>query len=207
MTKIKICGITNLQDAKLAQKCGAAFLGFIFFKKSPRYIPPLKAKRIIDKLTSSEPVGVFVNEPIDKVRKVIRACGLAILQLHGNEPPEYCNALRRQGFKVIKAFRIRNKNSLKSIKRYNYKVNAFLFDTYSKKSYGGTGKSFDWKILYKDFVHPFFLSGGINLKNVKQAIKVVKPYAIDASSSLEKYPGKKNAALLEQFIKLALKKC
>lgn len=200
MINIKICGITNLADAKLAQKLGAKFLGFIFYKKSPRYVSPSLAKKIITQLKSSVlPVGVFVNEPLKKIKQIAQGCGIKILQLHGNESPQYSNILRRDGFKVIKVLRIKNKDSLKPISKYDSKVDAFLFDTYSKESFGGTGKVFDWKILGMDFKVPIFLSGGINSQNVKKATRIIKPYAIDASSSLEKYPGKKDSILLKQF--------
>lgn len=199
MTNIKICGITNLADAKLAQKLGARFLGFVFYPKSPRCITPEEAKKIISKLSKSFPVAVFVNEPLSSVRQIAQYCGIRFLQLHGDESPQYCDTLRREGFKVIKAFRIKDKKSLGKIEQYNYKVNAFLFDTFSKESFGGTGKAFDWKILKQEFTAPIFLSGGINVRNVRQAVKSMNPYAIDVSSSLEAYPGKKDPMLLRQF--------
>jgi phosphoribosylanthranilate isomerase len=200
MTQVKICGITNLKDAQLARKFGANFVGFIFYEPSPRYITPTEAKLIIAKIGKKVlPVGVFVNASLKTVREIARYCGIKILQLHGSESPAYCDTLRKEGFKVIKALRIKGKGPLKNISRYDYKVNAFLFDTYSPKTFGGTGRTFNWKILKCKFSAPIFLSGGINAKNVQAAIRAVQPYAVDASSSLEQFPGKKSHRLLRQF--------
>ncbi|MEW6170221.1 MAG: phosphoribosylanthranilate isomerase [Candidatus Omnitrophota bacterium] len=200
MLKIKICGITNLKDALTAIKESADTLGFIFYKKSPRYINPQKAKKIIEKLPSRiNKVGVFVNEKERLVKKIVRNCKLNILQFHGNESPSYCQRFR--DYKVIKAFRIKNRNSLKDIPKY--KVDYYLLDTYQKNKIGGTGETFDWELikLVKKIKKPIILSGGLNPNNITKAIKKTKPNAIDLSSGVEKYPGKKDSGLLKKLFK------
>lgn len=200
MLKIKICGIANLKDALTSIKSGADTLGFIFYKKSPRYINPKEAKLIIQKLPSRiNKVGVFVDEKKDMVQKVAKQCKLNILQFHGNETPIYCQKFKE--YKVIKVFRIKNKNSLKDISKY--KVDYYLLDSYQKDKFGGTGKVFNWRLvrLVKKFKKPIILSGGLNSDNVLEAIKKTKPHAIDLSSGVEKYPGKKDSALLKKLFK------
>lgn len=198
MVRVKVCGITNLKDAQAAVAGGANALGFIFYKKSPRYIAPKKARRIIAKLPLFViPVGVFVSEDLETIRKVSRACGLCTIQLHGDESPAYCRKLIKY-YQVIKAFRIADK--FPAINKYP--AHAYLFDTYHKKQYGGSGKAFNWNLLVnKKFARPVILSGGLNPKNVRQAILCVKPFAVDVSSGVEVRPGKKNPRLLKNFLK------
>ncbi len=205
MVKVKICGITNLEDALCAVKEGADALGFVFYKKSPRYIPPFKAKIIISRLPKFvRKVGVFVNARETTIRRIARDLKLDILQFHGNESKYFCS--RFSNFKVIKTFRVRERIHPTDLLKYN--VWAYLFDSYSKKSFGGTGRSFDWSLLehLKHLRKTVFLSGGLNCKNVGKALKIIPAEWIDVSSSLEKYPGKKDIDKIKRFIKKA-KQC
>lgn len=201
MTKVKICGITNLEDAFAAVIAGTDALGFVFYKKSDRYIAPLKARnicRIIPKHILK--FGVFVNAQEKMVKKIAKSCGLDILQFHGDESPEFCRKFK--GYKIAKAFRIKDKLDLKDILRY--KTYAYLFDTLQESRFGGTGKSFNWKLLAKERNHirkPIFLSGGLTKNNVKEAIKIVRPDWVDVSSSVELRPGKKDKNKIKSFIK------
>lgn len=220
MLKIKICGITNLADALSAAKLGVDFLGFIFYKKSPRYISPKKAKRIIQKLSPDiKKVGVFVNEDIEKVKRIAKYLKLDFLQFHGEESPNYVlrfsakgsaegrpafgwrSASGGKGYKIIKAFRIKDKEIIKRIPKYN--TDLYLLDTYVKRKRGGTGETFNWNLAVKakSFKKPIILSGGLNPKNIVRAIKKVRPYAIDVSSGIERILGKKDLRLMAEFIK------
>lgn len=194
--KIKICGITNIEDALFAANCGADALGFIFFKGSPRYIEISSTKKIISHLPPFlTTVGVFVNEEPEEIRKIMQYVGLDVAQLHGDESPETCNTLPR----VIKAFRINTFNDLATLSKY--KVSAYLLDTYSPEQYGGTGKTFDWDIAVEAKKYgPLILSGGLNVGNVEQAIQKVKPYAIDVCSGIEQSKGKKDLKKMREFI-------
>jgi len=199
MIKVKICGITNLEDALAALFSGANALGFVFYKKSPRYISPLKARnisRILPKKISR--VGVFVDEDARTVKKLARFCGLDMLQFHGRETPAYCRKFK--GYKVIKAFLVKKELDLAKISEY--KGCAWLFDTYTKGSSGGTGKKFNWNLLRNavKMKHPVFLSGGLTARNVGRAIKLLKPDWVDASSALESMPGKKDHKKIKRFI-------
>ncbi|MCM8780116.1 MAG: phosphoribosylanthranilate isomerase [Candidatus Omnitrophica bacterium] len=198
--KVKICGITNLEDAQASVDAGCDALGFVFYKKSPRYIAPERAKKIIRGLPQRIiKIGVFVNEKEKFIKRIAKACCLDMLQFHGNESAEFCS--RFKVYKIIKAFRVKNKIELNKIKKY--RVFAYLFDTFVKSKIGGTGKTFDWKLLGRlDTLNKtIFLSGGLTAKNVKAAIKAVRPDWVDASSSLEKSPGKKEHKKVRTFIK------
>ncbi|MDD5561134.1 MAG: phosphoribosylanthranilate isomerase [Candidatus Omnitrophica bacterium] len=199
MVKIKICGITNLEDALAVLFSGANALGFVFYKKSPRYISPLKARnisRILPKKIAR--VGVFVDEDIKTVKKIARLCGLNMLQFHGHEPAAYCRKFK--GYKVIKAFPV--KDGLDLAKISEYKGCAMLFDTYLKGCPGGTGKKFNWNLLRKldKIKRPFFISGGLTAGNVGKVIKSLKPDWVDASSALESEPGKKDHRKIREFL-------
>ncbi len=196
---IKICGITNYGDGSICLKSGADMLGFIFYEKSPRHVHPETASRIIADLKANfsfDSVGVFVNPANEFVNNVIKISGLNALQFHGDESPSFIKDFK---IRKIKAFRIKEKSDILLCNDY-MDTDYFLFDTYSKKIYGGTGKVFDWKFLgdfkYKDRL---FLSGGINSDNLASAIEAVAPYAIDISSSLEKESGKKDIKKIEIF--------
>ncbi|MDO8748620.1 MAG: phosphoribosylanthranilate isomerase [Candidatus Omnitrophota bacterium] len=196
--KVKICGITNLADALAAQSLGASALGFVFYSKSPRYIPPKSAQRIISQLNKKiKKIGVFVNADSDLVKKTARLCGLDMLQFHGDETPDFCRKFNK--YKIIKAFRIKNEDSLKDIGKYP--VDYYLFDTFKKDSFGGTGSNFNWDILKGlKLTKPFFLSGGLNPKNIVSAVQAARADWVDASSGVEAKPGIKDKRLLRDFI-------
>lgn len=197
MTKIKICGITNIEDANLAIDFGADALGFIFYPKSKRYIEPEEAYKIISKLPPFiNIVGVFVNQAADEIKRVKEISGFDTVQIHGDETPDFCKEL---GCKLIKAIRVKEKIDLAEVESYN--VHAVLFDTYSANGYGGTGECFVWETLRDlNISKKVILSGGLNSDNVSEAIRIVNPYAVDVSSGVEDYPGKKNREKLKKFI-------
>lgn len=200
MTKIKICGMTNMEDAQKAASCGADAVGFVF-SKSPRKIAPPTAKSIIKGLKGQIlSVGVFVNESPDEVKKISEYCSLDAVQLHGDECPEYCSGFKRP---IIKAFRIKDESTLNIIPKYK-NVFAYLLDTFSERQYGGTGMAFDWSLAVKakKLGKPILLSGGLGLTNIESAIKAVIPYGVDISSSVEIRPGKKDHGLMNEIIRL-----
>ncbi|HAS16831.1 MAG TPA: phosphoribosylanthranilate isomerase [Nitrospiraceae bacterium] len=198
MVKVKICGITNLEDAIVAAEAGADALGFVFYPESPRYIEPGKVHDIISKLpVFITAVGVFVDESEDMIRRIMRESGVQIIQLHGSESPLLCTRFRE---KVIKAIRIKGKDSLNSMSMYP--VNTFLLDTFTEDKKGGTGIPFDWGIAVKAKDHgSIILSGGLNPSNVREAVKNVLPYGVDVSSGVELSPGKKDHKKIRGFIK------
>ena len=195
--RVKICGITSKEDALKAVHFGAWALGFIFYKKSKRYVSPSRVKKIIEDLPPFiTPVGVFVDTREGAVKDICEFTQIRTIQLHGEEDPRYC--ARFKGYKIIKAFRLKKGSALKDIS--SYKVDAYLFDTHDDDVQGGTGKSFDWEVLKdKKFDHPIILSGGLNASNVKEAIQIVQPFAVDVSSGVEKSPGVKDSHLLSTF--------
>lgn len=197
MTKVKICGIKKLQDAFFAVDYGADALGFVF-AKSIRKVSKEKARAIIRKLPPFvTTVGLFVNETVENMEATCVFCGLNAIQLHGNEPPNIINKLKN--FKTIKAFRIQNEKDISSIK--TYKPSAILLDGYSENQMGGTGISFDWKIVRKLKTSiPIIVAGGLTHSNVSQAVKIVKPYGVDVSSGVETKPGQKDKRLIKKFI-------
>jgi phosphoribosylanthranilate isomerase len=200
MTKVKICGITNLKDARHAVACGADFLGFVFYPLSPRFISPQKAREIIQALPRSiEAVGVFVNEDPVEVKRVAKYCGLGLIQLHGDESPGYLKRLKSRS--VLKALRIKDRIPWVKIRSYGKVM--FLFDTYQKNLFGGTGKSFQWEILksLKKKSIKFIVSGGLRPENVKELVSNIRPFAVDVSSGVESKPGKKDKLLVKKFIK------
>jgi phosphoribosylanthranilate isomerase len=199
MVKVKICGITNLEDALAAVDYGADALGFVFYKGSPRYISPSDAREIIMRLPPFiTTVGVFVDEPTEEIERIMRHASLDIAQLHGHEPPEACILTRR----VIKAIRVKELSDLEPLKRY--RVSAFLLDTYTPESLGGTGQIFNWDIAVaaKQF-GKVILAGGLNPENIEKAIRWVRPYAVDVSSGIEEDKGKKDLRRMRLFIERA----
>ncbi|WP_092345453.1 phosphoribosylanthranilate isomerase [Desulfuromusa kysingii] len=197
MTRVKICGITNLEDALSAVAAGADALGFVFYPNSPRYISPEKAKDI----TSALPpfvttVGLFVNASSATILQVMQTAGLGVVQLHGDETAEACVLAP---YPVIKAVRVRGADSLAGVEKF--KVSALLLDAWSEKHYGGSGESFDWQ-LAKQLTggSPLILAGGLTPANVAEAIRVVHPYAVDVSSGVEKRPGYKDPDKVHKFI-------
>ena len=200
-TKIKICGITNLGDAQLAVDLGADALGFIFYPKSPRYVKVRDAADICNALPPFvAKVGVFVNELEYEIEKALHECLLNALQFHGDEPPGFC---QKFAAKSIKAIQVRDEESLRAAEEYD--VDALLLDTYTDESRGGTGRTFDWSLAVraKEFLSaPIILSGGLTIANVQEAIRKVRPYAVDVSSGVEREPGKKDPEKLRRFIEL-----
>lgn len=199
MTRVKVCGITNLDDARLAAELGVDMLGFIFYAKSPRAITPEMAEKICRSVTA-EKVGVFVNETEVAIREVVERCGLDAIQFHGEELPSFC---RQFAVKKIKAIRVENEASLRMASDYD--VDALLLDTYTAGQRGGTGETFDWSLAVraKEIGLPVILSGGLNPSNVAEAIRQVRPYAVDVASGIEQYPGKKNTEKMRRFIEIA----
>jgi len=195
--RVKICGITNSEDAQAAVEYGADALGFVF-AKSPRQITKEHARDIIKKLPPFvSPVGVFVDEKADMIKEICDFCGIHTVQLHGNEQPSYLKEL--EGYKLIKAFRVKEEDDLKPLA--NYKPHAFLLDSYVEGTMGGTGVPFKLEVARQ--AHKYgniILSGGLTPENVKEAIQIVKPYAVDVSSGVESSPGKKDKLLMKQFI-------
>ena len=203
MTFIKICGITNLEDANAAVAAGADALGFNFYKPSPRYITPQAAREIIEQLPDHVlKVGVFVSEPMKSVRSVADESGVTALQLHGDETADYCRELARD-YCVIKTLAV--SDEFKVHRAQEYQVDAIMLDTRDNSLRGGTGRSFDWSIAEQvnQFVPKLFLAGGLSTENIEEAIQTVRPYAVDACSALEDSPGKKNHERMEAFVKLA----
>jgi phosphoribosylanthranilate isomerase len=203
MVRIKICGITNLEDALLAAELGADALGFIFYPKSPRHVAPEVARSIIAQLPPFvAAVGVFVDEAAAVVRDLAVQAGLDWVQLHGQESPEYCRSLER---KVIKAFCIQDESSLIRLADYQGAAQALLLDTYKKGQVGGTGEIFDWHWARKAKQYgPIILAGGLTPENVARAIATAGPAAVDAASGTEASPGKKDPARLRAFFKAAV---
>ena len=202
MSKAKICGITETKDALDAAKYGAAAVGFIFYKKSKRFIGPYKAKKIISSLPPFlTTVGVFVDQKEGAVKEIAQFCGLHALQFHGDETPAYCKRFAEK-YRVIKAFRVHPNFTPEIVRPYKDVVSAFLFDAYNEKEKGGTGETFNWKLIKdaKDFNVPIILSGGLTPQNVRAAVQEVRPYGVDVSSGVETEPGKKSARLLEDFL-------
>jgi len=200
MVKVKICGITNLEDALCAVIAGYDALGFIFYRRSPRYIAPRKAREITRLLPKRiVKVGVFVDMPAQKIKNIAKSCRLDILQFHGRETPEFCKKFKN--YRIVKAFRVKDSINLAEVLKY--KTFAYLFDTYIKAKLGGTGRNFSWKLLegLKTIKQPIFLSGGLNSRNVSWAIKTVQPDWLDTCSSLEARPGKKDHDKVVKFIK------
>ncbi len=192
--KIKICGITNLADARYASGMFVDYLGFIFYDKSPRYIDPAMAGAIINWIEGPEKVGVFVNQPLDEVNRIAKESGLDFVQLHGDENVDYCQLIDKPIIKVIHITPESTKEELKTkIEAYAEVAEFLLFDTKIKELWGGSGQAFDWTILAEltnDV--PFFLAGGLNSENIAKAIETTSSYAVDVSSSVEEEPGTKD---------------
>ena len=199
MIRIKICGITNLEDALLAAELGADALGFIFYSKSPRKVEPETAREIIAHLPPFvTAVGVFVDEDAGVVQDLAAKVGLDWVQLHGQESPDYCRSLGRR---VIKGFRIRDENSLMELEPYRDAVQALLLDTYKPGQVGGTGEVFDWHLAREaQKCGRIILAGGLTAENVAQAIAIALPAAVDAASGTEAAPGKKDPEKLRAFL-------
>lgn len=204
MTKVKICGITNLEDALVSAKFGADALGFNFYAKSPRYISPEKAREITEQLSANVlKVGVFVNESLEKIAYIAQTAKLDALQLHGEETPEFARELKaKTNLEIIKAFRVSPEFKPENV--LQYEVDAILLDAYNPQEHGGTGKTFDWEIAKKvqEIFPKMYLAGGLSVDNVRKAIKNTDPYAVDSCSLLERKSGKKNEKKVIEFIQV-----
>jgi phosphoribosylanthranilate isomerase len=202
MTRVKICGVTRVEDARLAAELGAWAVGTIFFDGSPRACDPAIAEAIGGELKRrAELVGVFVNAPLDEVAQLADRCGLTTLQLHGDEGPAYCReAARRTGCKVMKAVRAKDAPSVRRLESFR-EVNLHMLDAHDPDLRGGTGRSFDWSLAahHRSKV-PLVLSGGIAPDNVAEAIAAVHPFAVDSASGTEAAPGVKDPAKVEALI-------
>ncbi len=200
MVKVKICGITNQKDAFAALDAGADALGFVFYNGSPRNIAREDAARIIEQLPPFiQTVGLFVNESIETINNITDLCGLDVIQLHGDETPQFCNSINRR---VIKALRIKDISSLEPLESFN--VAGMLLDAWSPSEQGGTGRTFNWDIAeIASQKKQIILAGGLSPDNVTEAIRKVRPYAVDVSSGVESSPGVKDHMLLRDFIRKA----
>lgn len=208
MTKVKICGITNLGDALLSVKYGADALGFNFYKKSPRYIEPRRARKIIHHLPEEVmKVGIFVNELFDGLVEAATAAGVDTVQLHGNETINFVKQIKSETtFKVIKAVPVPLGYDPRDFQDFqDYGADAILLDAYSKESPGGTGVTIDWDLAreIQEKNGPIYLAGGLSPENVANAILRAKPFAVDVASGVESAPGKKDPKKLEAFIRNA----
>jgi phosphoribosylanthranilate isomerase len=201
---VKICGITNIEDALAAVDAGATALGFNFYRPSPRYIAPQTARAIIDQLPLDVlTVGVFVNEQSPAiVEQIATKAGVSALQLHGDESPDFCNQLKHRY--VIKVLAVRQNFDPARATQYN--VAAIMLDAFDRKMRGGTGQTIDWSLARRarDLVLRAFLAGGLSPENVAEAIAAVEPYAVDACSALESSPGQKDAERMRAFVKAAM---
>jgi phosphoribosylanthranilate isomerase len=199
--KVKICGLTNLADAEAAVEAGADLLGFMFWSQSARRIEFAAAAEISRRLPPQVlKVGVFVDAPVEEVRRAVELCGLNLLQFHGEEPPEYCLQF---GVLSVKAFRVRDAASLRRLP--DYRTHAWLLDACTPGRMGGTGEKFDWDLAAqaRALGRPIFLAGGLTPENVGAAVAQVQPYGVDVSSGVERAPGLKDHAKLRAFIAAA----
>jgi len=199
--KIKICGITTVADAAAAAEAGADLIGLMFYEKSPRHISLKTAAKIAGAIPAYVlKTGVFVNPPEELVTRAIGECGLNFLQFHGDEPPEFCVQF---GIMSMKAFRIRDRRSLKSLP--DYSTDAWLLDACAAGARGGTGEKFNWKLAVeaKKFGRPIFLAGGLTPENIAEAVRGVQPFGVDVSSGVESAPGKKDHTKVRAFIAAA----
>ncbi len=193
--KIKICGITNTEDALAAESFGADAVGFIFYKKSKRYVTPKQAEHIIKTLSPfTTKVGVFVDETFASINKISKQTGINVVQLHGDENPDIMNSIL---LPVIKAFRVDDNFDYNKLNQYQeYSI---LLDAYSENNYGGTGNKFNWKKIPFEIKNKIILAGGISSDNIEFIYKNINPAAVDLSSSLEITPGKKDKKKMEEF--------
>ena len=197
-TQVKICGVTNVADALAAAEAGADMIGLNFYEKSPRCLSLATAAEISRALSPFVlRVGVFVNPDEAQVMEAIAACGLNLLQFHGDEASDFCTQF---GLMSVKALRVRDAESLQALEKFS--TDAFLLDAYSKSGLGGTGEKFNWDLAVaaQKFGKPIFLAGGLTPENVADAVKQVRPFAVDVASGVEAAPGKKDAAKMRAFI-------
>jgi phosphoribosylanthranilate isomerase len=196
--KVKICGLTNVEDALAAVEAGADLLGFVFWEKSPRYVSIETAREIARQLPpATRRVGVFVDARVEQVMFSLRICDFGALQFHGQESPAFC---RQFSVMTIKAFRVRDAASLQVMAGYD--TDAFLLDSQVEGKPGGTGETYDWSLAAaaKTFDKPVFLAGGLTPQNVAAAVRAAQPYGVDVSSGVEAAPGKKDRQKMRDFV-------
>jgi phosphoribosylanthranilate isomerase len=200
MVRVKICGITTVEDALMAVEAGADALGFVFYEKSPRHLFPEQASEIIRALPPFlQVVGLFVNSSLEQVNATADLCRLDLVQLHGDESPDFCERVTRR---VLKAFRVKDCTSLEPMEAY--RVAGYLLDAWSPDLYGGTGRTFNWETAAAAKRYgPIILAGGLTPDNIRQAVERVEPYAVDVSSGVEAAPGRKDPQKVREFIKRA----
>jgi phosphoribosylanthranilate isomerase len=199
--KIKICGLTNVEDALAAVEAGADLLGFVLWEKSLRHVTVERAREIARQLPpGTQRAGVFVDATVEQVMFSLRTCDFSALQFHGSETPSFC---RQFGVMTIKAFRVRDADSLRAIAGYD--TDAFLLDSQVEGRLGGTGETFDWSLAAAamKFGRPVFLAGGLTPENVAAAIRTAQPYGVDVSSGVESAPGKKDHRKMRDFVAAA----
>ena len=197
-TRIKICGITRAEDARIAVELGADAIGLVFYAPSPRYVGLAQARAIIAAVPPFVTVvGLFVDPARDQVESVLRACALSLLQFHGDEAPDFCDSF---GLPYIKAARVRADADLVQCLSPYHAAQGWLLDAYHEQLYGGTGESFDWKLIPRGLARPVILSGGLTPDNVGAAVRQVRPWAVDVSSGVEAAKGIKSAAKIAAFI-------
>jgi phosphoribosylanthranilate isomerase len=199
--QVKICGTTNLADARYCAAMGADYLGFVLHEPSPRYVEPEQAKEIIEWIEGPRSVGVFVNREADEVNRIADEAGFDLVQLHGDESPDFCALIEKP---VIRAIRIRDTDTTDSLAQtlaaFESVVTSFLLDTHVPGQFGGTGETFSWEVaksISRDY--PVFLAGGLNPENVSEAINMVKPVAVDVASGVEDAPGRKSFEAIDRF--------
>lgn len=205
MVRVKVCGIRSKEESLWCLEAGVHALGLVFYAPSPRHVSLELARELV---RSTPPlvlwVGVFVDEPPEKVLEVSKWVGLNTVQLHGSEPPEACQLLQGEGLKVIKAIRVYEAEDLEGWEVYKDKVSALLLDTKVQERPGGSGRSFNWDLAQVIREVPLILAGGLNPHNVREAIRRVRPFGVDVSSGVEEAPGKKNPWLIQEFMKEVL---
>jgi phosphoribosylanthranilate isomerase len=205
MARAKLCGITNIDDARMCVEAGAWALGMIFWPNTPRRCEVEEAERIGAELRRQvELAGVFVNAELDEVAEIADVCNLSLIQLHGEEGPAYCSEIaRRTGARIIKAVRAKDKASVRALLAYRDRVDFHMVDAYRPGMRGGTGETFSWDLLaeLRDSSHPLILSGGLTPDNVADAIASVHPFAVDTASGTEAEPGRKDPAKVTAFMR------
>jgi len=197
VVRVKICGITRLEDALVACEAGADALGFVFYEPSPRYIRPRRVREIVYSLPPFvTPVGVFVNKNAEDVNRIVAESGVTLVQLHGEEPPDLVPQLTAP---ALKAVRVRGEEDLATLRQYQ--VQAYLLDSHVPGKYGGTGISFQWELAVKAKAHGrIILSGGITVENVYEALRTVAPFGLDVSTGVEVSPGIKDHGKMKMLL-------
>ena len=200
MTQIKICGMTNQEDALFAASSGVDALGFIFYEKTPRFVTPEKAKGIIAALPGEVArIGVFVNHSYDEIERIRTFCNLDMIQLHGDESPEFCR--RFPSSMVVRSFALRTEDDLRLLD--DYPGTPILADSYAPGLRGGTGRIVDWNLARRVMkTHPLILSGGLSPDNISEALAAVSPDAVDINSGVETAPGKKDPEKIRAIVDL-----